>query len=77
MLLTYSNIYLQDIILDYAQRTSKIKPIHFGILDTESITALDLIREDCEQIINCVEESPLPRFPSELLQALRKYEKVS
>ncbi|KAM3066479.1 hypothetical protein ACMFMG_011978 [Clarireedia jacksonii] len=58
MLLTHSNIYLQDIMLDHAQRTSKIKPIHFGVLDAESITALDLIREDCEQITNCVEESP-------------------
>jgi hypothetical protein len=77
MLLTHGNVYLQDIMLDYARRTDKVKPIHFGILDAESITTLGLMREDCEQITDCVEESPLPRFPLELLQALEKYEKVS
>ncbi|KAB8302115.1 hypothetical protein EYC80_005566 [Monilinia laxa] len=77
MLLTHGNVYLQDIMLDYARRTGKVKPIHFGILDAEAITTLDLMREDCEQITDCVEESPLPRFPLELLQALEKYEKAN
>lgn len=77
MLLTHGNVYLQDIMLDYARRTGEVKPIHFSILDAESITTLDLVREDCEQITDCVEESPLPRFPLELLQALEKYEKAN
>ncbi|RAL68290.1 hypothetical protein DID88_007021 [Monilinia fructigena] len=77
MLLTHGNVYLQDIMLDYARRTGEVKLIHFGILDAESITTLDLVREDCKQITDCVEESPLPRFPLELLQALEKYEKAN
>ncbi|KAF7954591.1 hypothetical protein EAE96_005711 [Botrytis aclada] len=77
MLLAHGNVYLQDVMLDYARRTGKVEPIHFGILDSESITTLDLMQEDCEQITDCVEESPLPRFPLELLQALEKYEKAN
>lgn len=77
MLLAHGNVYLQDVMLDHARRTGKVKPIHFSILDAESITTLGLMREDCEQITDCVEESPLPRFPLELLQTLEKYEKVS